>query len=530
MGRGKNGAAINGISNLSVAGPVAGRLGELTPPDAMSTLRLLVPAFLALACALPAQLLQGPPNTGQAPVRPYDAAQQERMKWFGEARLGMFIHWGLYSIPAGQWPGRTNTRRGEWIMLEEDVPSAEYEKLAGQFNPVKFNAKAWVEVAKAAGFKYLVVTTKHHDGFCLFPSKLTDYDIADATPFGRDPIKELAEACREAGIVFCVYYSVADWHHPEFPAKYSQPAREPLTDRRLTDRGFHGAPKPDADIGLYADYMRGQVRELLTNYGPVGIVWFDGGGALRVPDRAELIKGDELVKMIREVQPATLVNNRAGVMADYGTPEQRIPGGKVVDPFEVCMTLNRKWGYNRFDREWKPASLVVRNIADIVSKGGNYLVNVGPTGDGELPAEDVAILREVGRWTHANAEAIYGAGPTPFGDELGHEDATQKDSHGLPLWVSREEWRCTTQPGKLYFTLLQWPGAKFTLPAFPNKVTKAYLLADPARTPLVVSGGSVTLPATAPAGLAPVLCLEIEGEVKATGTKTKLDTKKDTES
>lgn len=494
--------------------------------------RLLLPVllFVVSGLAVRAQLVSGPANTGQAPVRAYDAAQRERMAWFGEARLGLFIHWGLYSIPAGQWPGRENRRRGEWIMLEENVPSAEYEKLARQFNPVKFDARAWVEVAKAAGFRYLVVTTKHHDGFCLFPSKFTDYDIADATPFGRDPIRELADACRQAGLVFCVYYSVADWHHPEFPAQYSQPARDPSTDRRSTTQGFHGDPKADADIGKYADYMREQVRELLTNYGPIGIVWFDGGGALRVPNRAELIKGDELVRMINAVQPGTLINNRAGVMADYGTPEQRIPGGRTVEPFEVCMTLNRKWGYNRFDREWKPPALVVRNIADIVSKGGNYLINVGPTGEGELPQEDVEILREVGKWTHANAEAIYGAGPTPFGNELGYENPAEKDSHGAPAWVSLEEWRCTTKPGKLYFHLLKWPKGGFVLPKFPNRVKRAYLLSDPAKAALVVQEGAIMLPATAPAGLVPVICVEVEGEVKPGGAKGSLEAGKDTES
>ncbi len=452
---------------------------------------------------------------GQAPIKPYDAVQQQRLKWFTEARLGLFIHWGLYSIPAGQWPGRENTKRGEWIMQEESIPSAEYEKLAAQFNPTKFDAKAWVQLAKDAGFKYLVITTKHHEGFCLFPSALTTYDIADATPFKRDPIKELADECHRQGIVFCVYYSVADWHHPDFPAQYSQ-------------RGFHGAPNPHADIAKYADYMRGQVRELLTNYGDVGIVWFDAGGALRVPNRGELIKGDELVAMIHQLQPKTLINNRAGVEADYGTPEQRIPGGRTVEPFEVCMTLNRKWGYNRFDHEWKPPAKVVRNIADIVSKGGNYLINVGPTGEGEIPAEDQRILREVGAWTHANAEAIYGAGPTPFGDELGYEDKAKTDKEGKPLWVDRDEWRCTTKPGKLFFTLLQWPGAEFALPKFPNRIAKAYLLADPAHTALAVQDGKVVLPATAPAGLAPVLCVEIEGEMKYQGASTKLDTKKDT--
>jgi alpha-L-fucosidase len=526
---------------------------------------------LLLACVVASHVTAQTSASGQSPVKPYDAEQQQRMKWFTDARLGMFIHWGLFSVPAGQWPGRENKRRGEWIMLEEDLPSAEYEKLAGQFNPVKFDAKAWVSVAQAAGFKYLVITTKHHEGFCLFPSKLTNYDIADATPFKRDPIKELADACHEAGIVFCVYYSVADWHHPDFPAEYSQRARDPETNKSIPDRGFHGAPKPNADIATYADYMRGQVRELLTNYGPVGLVWFDGGGALRVPNRAELIKGDELARMIHEVQPNCLINNRAGIPADYGTPEQRIPGGKTVEPFEVCMTLNRKWGYNRFDHEWKPASVVVRNIADIVSKGGNYLVNIDPTAEGVIVPEEIAILTEVGKWTHLNAEAIYGAGPTPFGEELGYEDAAKKDKEGKPLWVDRNEWRCTTKPGKLFFTLLKWPeSGSFTLPAFPNKIKRAYFLNDPDHDVSMMLSSSrhsadavsnanvwvlnekglvvgnrngqpieppvgakdlatVKLPAQAP-GLAPVLCVEIEGTVAPHSEGKKLDTKKDSAS
>jgi alpha-L-fucosidase len=469
---------------------------------------------------------------GQGPVRPYDAEQQKRMAWFTQAKLGLFVHWGLYSIPGGQWPGRQSTTQSEWIMLQENIPAAEYAKLASVFNPVKFDAKAWVAVAKAAGMKYLVFTAKHHDGFAMYHSKVSAYNIVDATPFKRDPVKELAAACREAGLVFCIYYSVADWYHPEFPANYSQAARNlPPWDKEK--RGFHGAPNPHADISKYADYMREQVRELLTNYGDVGIIWFDGGGALRVENRSELLKGDELAAMIHQLQPKTLINNRAGILADYGTPEQQIPGGTTVEPFEVCMTLNGKWGYSRFDKAWKTPELVVRNIADIASKGGNYLLNVGPTPEGEIPPESVRILTEVGKWTQANAEAIYGAGPTPFGEELGHEDPTTLTKTGGPAWISQDNWRCTTKPGKLFFTLLKYPGARFELPSFPNKILKAYWLTDGQRTPLAIAthgnNRSIALPAVAPAGLAPVLCVEVEGDVKSTATARKLDSGKNTD-
>ncbi len=477
----------------------------------MNLLRRILPWVVSLSLAGPLLAAENA-ATGQAAVRPYDAAQQQRLAWFQQARLGLFIHWGLYAIPAGHWPGRESTSQGEWIMLQENIPSAEYEQLATVFNPVKFDAKAWVALAKAAGMKYLVITAKHHDGFSMYASKVSPYNIVDATPFKRDPLNELSAACKEAGIVFCVYYSVADWHHPEFPAQYSQAARN-LPPWAKKPPGFHGAPKPDADIGKYADYMRAQVRELLTNYGDIGIVWFDAGGALRVANRGELIKGEELAAMIHQLQPRTLINNRAGITADYGTPEQRIPGGRTVEPFEVCMTLNKHWGYNAADHDWKSPATVVRNIADIVSKGGNYLLNVGPTAAGEIPAESVRILREVGEWTHANAEAIYGAGPTPFGSELGYEDSAKLDKEGKPTWVDRDEWRCTTQPGKLYFTLLQWPGEKFALPDFPNAIKRTYFLGDPAHAALNVAQRVVTLPSTPPSALAPVLCVEIEGAV-----------------
>jgi alpha-L-fucosidase len=460
-------------------------------------------------------------------VKPYDAAQQARMKWFNDARLGMFIHWGLYAAPAGQWPGRPSTSRAEWIMQEEAIPSADYEKLAPQFNPEKFDAKAWVAVAQAAGMKYLVITAKHHDGFSMYDSKSSAYNIAAATPFRRDPLKELAAACREAGIVFCVYYSIADWHHPDSPAEYSQRRSDPVTGKSDPSRGFHGDPRPGADVRKYAAYMRDQVRELLTNYGPIGIVWFDNGGAFHFDGWAQVIEADQMAALIHRLQPEALINNRLGFDADYGTPEQRIPGRKTVEPFEVCMTLNDHWGFNRFDKKWKSPATVVRNIADIVSKGGNYLLNVGPTAEGEIPAEGIAILKEVGAWTSLNAAAIYGAGPTPFGDELGYEDATTKDRAGKPAWINRNDWRCTTQPGRLFFTLIKWPGGSFALPQFANRITRAYLLSDPSHAALKIANRRVALPATAPAALAPVLCVEVQGAIAPQAATGSLEVKKD---
>src|SRR5581483_10691444 len=277
-----------------------------------SPLRVVLAALVLTAVGR----AQNPPSTPAPTLQPA-AKEEARLAWFRQARLGMFIHWGLYAVPAGQWPGRKSTARAEWIMLQEGIPSSEYEKLAPQFNPVKFDARAWVAVAKAAGMKYIVVTAKHHDGFSMFATEQTPYNIVDATPFKRDPLKELAEACHEAGIVFCVYYSIADWHYPDSPAEYQQRARDPLTDRHLA-YGFHGAPNPKADVKKYDAYMRAQVRELLTHYGPVGLVWFDGGGSYRgLPDRVGILEADKMAAMIHQLQPATLINNRLGFDADY---------------------------------------------------------------------------------------------------------------------------------------------------------------------------------------------------------------------
>src|SRR5687767_1241287 len=247
---------------------------------------------MGLAVLLTGTAVAGSATRGLTTPSPNGAESEKRLAWFREARFGMFIHWGLYAVPAGEWDGKTDY--GEWIMLQAKIPSAEDEKLAGRFNPEKFDAREWVRIATEAGMKYLVAAAKHHDGFSMYDPRQADYSIVKASPYVRDPMKELAAACREAGITFCFYYSLPDWHHPEFPARYSQ-------------RGFHGAPNPHADLDKYVAYLKAQVRELLTNYGPIGILWFDGGGSFKtVPNRAELIHADEIVKLVRELQPGCL--------------------------------------------------------------------------------------------------------------------------------------------------------------------------------------------------------------------------------
>ena len=423
-----------------------------------------------------------------------------RMAWFRDAKFGMFIHWGIYSVPAGEWKGRTSY--AEWFQLQTKMPCEQYENYAADFKPVKYDDLQWAKTAKDAGMQYLVITSKHHDGFSMFDTKFSDFNIVRSTPYRRDPMKDLSAACREQGIKFCFYYSIADWHNPDSPAVYSQ-------------SGFHGNPKDDADVSKYADYMRNQVHELLTGYGPIGILWFDGGGAFKSPDRAKLLKADEMVKMIHETQPACLINNRLGAGSDYGTPEQYIPAGGAKEPFEVCMTINRHWGYNKADDKWKSPAELVRNLVDIVSKGGNYLLNVGPTSEGLMPAPSIGSLQGVGKWLKANGESIYGsAGSKRNGvrlDELWNPG--KPDSRGRTKNEGALAWRCTTKPGKMYIHLFDWPEGKFELKDVKSKVTKAYLLADRDKPLTVTQDGdrvTVQLPPHMPDEIATVLCLEHE--------------------
>ena len=305
-------------------------------------------------------------------------SNDERMEKWREARFGLFIHWGLYAIPAGEWDGKTNY--AEWIRNNAHIPLEVYDQFVHEFNPVKFNAKEWVRMAKDAGMKYIVITSKHHDGFCLFDSKYTDFDVM-STPFQRDIMKELADASHEAGIKICWYHSIMDWHHPDY-----LPRREWEKDR----------PTEGADFDRYVHYMKSQLSELLSNYGDIGVLWFDGEWESTWNHE----RGKDLYHYVRGLQPDIIVNNRVDVnrggmagissddsnVGDFGTPEQQIPatGLPGVD-WETCMTMNNHWGYNKNDHEWKSTKQLLQMLADIASKGGNFLLNVGPTAEGLFP-------------------------------------------------------------------------------------------------------------------------------------------------
>jgi alpha-L-fucosidase len=411
-----------------------------------------------------------------------ESLNDPRTDWFQQARFGMFVHWGLFSILAGEWKGEDQPFYAEWIMQQAKISCDEYEPLAKQFNPQEYDAKKWVDAAKAAGMKYLVVTAKHHDGFCMYDTKLTDYNVVQGSPYGKDPMKELAAECAKAGITFCFYYSDPDWRHPEFPAKYSQ-------------REFHGRPNPDADLDKYVEYVKGQLTELLTNYGPIGILWFDTGGAFRGYPIADLLHSQEIIDLIHSIQPNCLVNNRLGLPADYGTPEQRIPGKESKHMFEVCMTMNGHWGFHRKDENWKSAEMLIHNLVDIAGKGGNYLLNIGPDENGVIPPASESILREIGQWMDTYGDTIYGSEGVPF---------------------HRLEWgRCTTKPGRMFLHVFDWPSGALVVPGLRNKTGKAYLYTDEKQTALNVTRDKddvlIELPLTAPNAISSVVVLEIEG-------------------
>lgn len=365
--------------------------------------------------------------------------KDRRMQWFREARFGMFIHWGLYAIPAGEWNGKNVPGASEWLLYSAQIKLEDYLPLLQQFDPVKFDAKEWVRIAKDAGMRYIVITSKHHDGFALWDSKLTEWDVM-GTPFKRDILRELAEACKEAGIRLCFYHSIMDWHHPDY----------------LPRRPWDPRPHLQPDFERYVEYMNGQLKELLTGYGDIGILWFDGEWEATWTHE----RGRDLYHYVRSFQPSIIINNRVdkgrggmggmtdeGFLGDYGTPEQEIPSAGLpgVD-WESCMTMNGSWGFHRNDHNWKSAKTLIENLVDCASKGGNYLLNVGPTAFGEIPEPSVERLKAIGEWMRSNGEAIYGTTAGPFPRPLPWGRATQKPNR-LFLHVFDERASTIELPG-----------------------------------------------------------------------------------
>ncbi len=335
-------------------------------------------------------------------------AYEQRVQWFKEARFGMFIHWGLYALPA----------RGEWVRSIERMPESEYLPYFRSFSAPDFDPKAWAKAAKAAGMKYAVLTAKHHDGFCLFDSQYTDYKATN-TPFGRDAVREFLDAFRAEGLRVGLYYSLLDWHHPDYPH----------ADAHHPDREQPGVTNEGRDFDRYLDYMHAQIRELCTNYGKIDIFWFDFSYDQM---KGEAWRATKLVRMVRSLQPGVLIDNRlegsgegfgsllSGAPSEYSgdfvCPEQIIPPQGIQDAngrdvtWEACVTMNNNWGYCAQDHCFKPASMLIRKLVECVSKGGNFLLNVGPDERGRIPAESQAILKEIGQWMDKNGESIYGCG------------------------------------------------------------------------------------------------------------------------
>jgi alpha-L-fucosidase len=451
-------------------------------------LRRLIPTFYLLVCltlVVPASAVET------------SAQRDARMKWWRDARFGMFVHWGLYAIPAGSWNGKKVDGIGEWIMNSANVPVAEYEQLAKQFNPVKFDAAQWVRTAKDAGVRYIVITSKHHDGFCLFNSSATDYDVVDATPYGKCLLKPLADECRKQELVFCVYYSIMDWHHP---AQYRG------SEDQYNPTKIHAERKRE-----YIDYMKTQLKELVTSC-DVAVLWFDG----EWPDWWTEAEAREIYAFLRELKPEIIVNNRVGkgragmdgfnkgdqeYSGDFGTPEQEIPATGIpgVD-WESCMTMNDTWGYRSDDQNWKSAESLIRNIIDTASKGGNYLLNVGPTAEGQIPQPSVERLAAIGAWMKKNGESIY---------------ATQASPFAAPPWG-----RCTrkTLPDgttRLYLHVFDWPSdGQLTIPDVAGKPLQAMLLDGGKNKKLSVTqkegAAVVSVPAAAPDAIATVVVLDVK--------------------
>lgn len=404
-------------------------------------------------------------------------SDQERLEWFKNDKFGLFIHWGPYSVIG----------RHEWARHRFQIPQAEYDTYARQFNPVNFNAEEWVRIAKNAGTRYIVITSKHHDGFAIWRSKASDYDM-EITPYPGDPLKDLAAAAKKENMRLGFYHSIMDWHHPLYRPKRTWESK---------------TPEAGGDKGRYVDFMKDQIRELLTGYGDVAMMWFDGEWEHTLRD---LKRDDEVYEFIRNLQPNTLINDRLyerkpGNKADFGTPEQFVPSTGVTDPsgkpvlWESCVTINTdSWGYNKYETDFKTDRDLIRMLVEVVSKGGNLLLNVGPTPDGRIQPEFQTRLAAIGRWLKTHGEAIYGTTASPFAR--------------LPFFG-----RATVKNNELFLHVFGWPKSRvLRVPGLKNPVFSARLLGSDAPLSFKKDNDEVTiqLPESAPDEIASVIALKLD--------------------
>ena len=403
------------------------------------------------------------------------AQRDTRMAWWRDAKFGLFLHWGIYAVPAGKYG--SNTYHGEWIMNSAKIPVAEYQAYAKQFNPVKYDPELWVKLAKDAGMRYIVITAKHHEGFAMYPSAASKWNIADATPYKKDLLGPLVNAAHSEGLRIGFYYSQSqDWNNAGgAQAGYKE------------GEGWDPAQKGSYDAYL-TNVAVPQVRELLTRY-PIDILWWDTPMYMtpkRVAPLAALTK----------LRPGLIMNNRlGGGLGDTATPEQFVPVTGYPGDWETCMTMNDHWGYNAWDQNWKSSSDLIRKLAEICAKGGNFLLNIGPTAEGEFPPTSIQRLHDIGQWLHANGDSIYGTTAGPFAY--------------LP-------WGVATRKGdKLYLHVFDWPKNGELIVPLKSEAASASLLVAPAEKLSVQRESErlvIKVPAAAPDAVDSVVVLEIKGE------------------
>ncbi|WP_406683233.1 alpha-L-fucosidase [Seonamhaeicola sp. MEBiC1930] len=409
---------------------------------------------------------------------------EERMEWWSEARFGMFIHWGIYTKLAGFYNGKAQPNSAEWIMNRGKIPIAEYEKLADDFNPTKFNAKEFVSLAKEAGMKYMVITAKHHDGFSMFDSEASDYNIVEATPFKRDILKELAKECQAQGIKFGFYYSQAqDWHHPG----------------GMGNNWDDSIKRVSSDEYVYEKALP-EVKQLLTEYGPIAIFWWD------TPRKMTKSVVDSLYQITTALQPQIITNDRLGddYPGDHKTFERHGPRYQPEAKYwELCQPISGSWGYRSDDDNFKPIPTLIRNLIDQSSKGGNYLLNVSPTHEGTLKVEAVDRLKAMGTWMNKNSEAIYGTQASPLAEEPEWGRITMKTVEGKAL---------------LYLHVYNWEDGTSLPVRLINQVASCYLLTDKSRsfkTESNSNGIKVELTGEAPDAVASVIVLKLKEKPNA---------------